>query len=220
MITMKTVQALERVMNRIDNVAGICKPFEGDRIRGYLFEMRQIIEEIRCEVLSQEPAAQPFYKILAVDFDGCLCDSRWPDTGDPIQEVVDAVKRRRDEGWKTILWTCRSGEALEKAVRWCEDQGLVFDAVNDNIQEMKDLYGNDTRKVSATEYWDDRAVHVGISHEGTSVTGTSVGEWIEDHTEICCPACGKRFTDEVTCCDIYGWPWRFCPGCGNRIGGD
>lgn len=45
-----------------------------------------------------------------------------------------------------------------------------------------------------------------------------VGDWVEDRTEIYCPACGQRFTDEVMCCDIYGWPWLFCPKCGNRIG--
>lgn len=145
--------------------SGVC-PNAKEMANHYIEKLNEVEMEIRTTIWNLEPAAQPFYKILAVDFDGCLCDSHWPDTGDPIQEVVDAVKRRQDEGWKTILWTCRSGEALEKAVRWCEDQGLVFDAVNDNIQEMKDLYGNDTRKVSATEYWDDRAVHVGISHEG------------------------------------------------------
>ena len=31
-------------------------------------------------------APQPY--IIAVDFDGCLCDSYWPELGEPIPEVL------------------------------------------------------------------------------------------------------------------------------------
>ena len=30
--------------------------------------------------------------------------------------------------------------------------------MNENLPEFKEAWGNDTRKVGATEYWDDRAV--------------------------------------------------------------
>lgn len=40
---------------------------------------------------------------------------------------------------------------------WCDQRDIRLDAVNDNLQEMKDFFGNDTRKVFANEYWDDRA---------------------------------------------------------------
>ena len=33
----------------------------------------------------------------------------------------------------------------------------MFDSVNDNIPEKIAMYGGDTRKVFADEYWDDRA---------------------------------------------------------------
>lgn len=105
-----------------------------------------------------EPCGVP---ILAVDFDGCLCDSSWPELGDPIMPVLSAAKRRQEQGWKIILWTCRCGEALQKAVEWCRDWGLVFDAVNDNLPEVKAAYGGNSRKITATEYWDDRAAYMG-----------------------------------------------------------
>lgn len=38
--------------------------------------------------------------------------------------------------------------------------GLHFDAVNDSLPSWKKFYGNDTRKVGATEYWDDKAYRV------------------------------------------------------------
>jgi hypothetical protein len=50
-----------------------------------------------------EPCGVP---ILAVDFDGCLCDSSWPELGDPIMPVLSAAKRRQEQGWKIILCTC------------------------------------------------------------------------------------------------------------------
>lgn len=49
---------------------------------------------------------------------------------------------------------------LQDAVDWCYNRGLKFDAVNDNLEENKEHFGNNTRKVFADEYWDDKAVPV------------------------------------------------------------
>lgn len=57
---------------------------------------------------------------------------------------------------KLILWTCRDGEKLTKAVEWCKLRGLEFDAVNQNLPEVIEQYGGDTRKISADEYIDDK----------------------------------------------------------------
>lgn len=64
------------------------------------------------------------------------------------------------DGGKVILWTCREGKMLEEAVLWCLNRGLRFDAVNDNLPELKEAFGNNTRKIYADEYWDDRSVPV------------------------------------------------------------
>lgn len=45
---------------------------------------------------------------------------------------------------------------LRKAVEWCEEKGLIFDAVNENLPEIVDSFGSDTRKIFANEYIDDR----------------------------------------------------------------
>lgn len=94
-------------------------------------------------------------KIYAVDFDGTLCDSIWPDCGEPIQFMIDAVKQLQNEGNKIILWTCRTGKALDDAVEWCKSQGLIFDAVNDNLPEIIEEFGSNNRKVFANYYIDD-----------------------------------------------------------------
>lgn len=68
------------------------------------------------------------YKTLAVDFDGTLCFSRWPEVGQPNTEFINFLKVWRSKGNKLILWTCRTGQALEVVVKWCEGHGLYFDA--------------------------------------------------------------------------------------------
>jgi hypothetical protein len=96
-------------------------------------------------------------RAIAIDFDGCLCHNRWPEIGEPYIDVIEAAKAERASGTKLILWTCRCGELLEEAVDWCAGHGLVFDAVNEQVPELLNRYGTDSRKVFAEEYWDDRA---------------------------------------------------------------
>ena len=98
--------------------------------------------------------------VIAVDFDGCLCCHRWPEIGKANTEAIMELRRRVAQGDRIILWTCREGELLDQAVAWCSDHGLVFDAVNENLPESIAAFGNDCRKVSADEYWDDRAIMV------------------------------------------------------------
>lgn len=101
-------------------------------------------------------------KTIAVDFDGTLHDysKPYPAIGKPNLYVIGRAIAARNGGAKLILWTCREGEALQAAVDWCRERGLEFDAINDNLPELKALYGNNPRKVAADEYWDDKNVMV------------------------------------------------------------
>ena len=94
-------------------------------------------------------------KIISVDFDGTLDESAWPDIGAPNKRLIQYLINCRKHGIKVILNTMREGELLDKAVEWCRGQGLEFDAVNDNLPEMKELFGNNPRKIAATYYIDD-----------------------------------------------------------------
>jgi len=95
-------------------------------------------------------------KIFAVDFDGTLCKSMYPGIGEPIIENIEFIKKLKEKGNKIILWTCRTNKELEEAVAWCADTGLVFDKVNENLDESIEKYGGDTRKVYADFYMDDK----------------------------------------------------------------
>ncbi len=97
------------------------------------------------------------YVIYAVDFDGTLCESVFPGIGSPNMTLINHLIKRRKQGNKIILWTCRCGERLKDAVEWCRGYGLEFDAVNENLQEMIEWHGNDCRKIFADVYIDDKA---------------------------------------------------------------
>lgn len=97
-----------------------------------------------------------FPSILAVDFDGTLVENQFPGIGKFNSDVVEAVMTYKMLGWKVILWSCRTGTMLEDAVKACAQIDLTFDAVNDNLPEVKSYFGENTRKVFANLYWDDR----------------------------------------------------------------
>lgn len=92
--------------------------------------------------------------IYAIDFDNTLAYGTYPECGTPNIRLIDWLIRRKKEGNKLILWTCRQGKPLEDAVKWCEEQGLFFDAINENLPEMIEKYG-DSRKLFAHYYIDD-----------------------------------------------------------------
>lgn len=98
-----------------------------------------------------------FPPILAVDFDGTLVENQFPGIGKPDHVIAGAVRAYQEMGWKIILWTCRTDEMLQEAVDFCKEQlGIEFDAVNDNLPEVQQYFGGNTRKVFANLYWDDR----------------------------------------------------------------
>jgi len=97
------------------------------------------------------------FKIIATDFDGTLCENKWPEIGEPNDEVIEYLKKQQKGGdVKLILWTCRVDYELMNAINWCNERGLEFDAINKNIPEVLEWLGTDSRKIFAHEYIDDR----------------------------------------------------------------
>lgn len=109
--------------------------------------------------------------IIAVDFDGTIVENSFPEIGKQIYvdnvSMVSHLIKLQKEGHKVILWTCRCGKSLEEAVSFCLKRGLIFDAVNDDLDEIKEQYKDGmewwyknltARKVYADVYIDDKAV--------------------------------------------------------------
>ena len=97
-------------------------------------------------------------KVFGVDFDGTLSFGQWPDVGPANEELIMFLQNRRRQGDKVILWTCREGQELDVAVSWCKEQGLEFDAINDNLPDVIHKYGINSRKISCDFYIDDKAI--------------------------------------------------------------
>lgn len=113
--------------------------------------------------------------IIAVDFDGTLVEDKFPLIGEPKKSKVDKgtfiddLIKIQNRGHKLILFTCREGEFLEEAVKFCKEKGLVFDAVNENLRStLKWWNGKVSRKPFANVYIDDRAVNLMGYHKDVS----------------------------------------------------
>lgn len=120
-------------------------------------------------------------KIIAVDFDGTLCEKNWPEIGEPKTEVIEYLKDRQRNGDRLILWSCRVNEMLQKAVEWCRERGLIFDAVNENLPEIVESFGSDSRKIFANEYIDDRSFPLSACREKSGMES-----WVEKEIQIAC----------------------------------
>ena len=106
--------------------------------------------------------------IIAVDFDGTICENRWPNIGTPNKKLIKRLIDLRSQGHKLILWTMRTDKPMEingetrklllEAVDFCEQQGLIFDSINEPDPENAKTFGNDSRKIYADIYIDDHNV--------------------------------------------------------------
>lgn len=93
---------------------------------------------------------------IAVDFDGCLCENRFPYIGKANDALIQSLLLAQEDGHKIILWTCRDGDLLEAAVDWCDEHGLIFDAINRNYGAVRS--GTGRKKIVADLYIDDRSM--------------------------------------------------------------
>lgn len=102
-------------------------------------------------------------KILSIDFDGTIVNHAYPKIGDPMPLAFEVMKELKENGWKLILWTCREDDGfkidkqyLRDAVKFCENNGVVFDAVNSTIEEEDFRSENSLkRKPYCTHFIDD-----------------------------------------------------------------
>ena len=96
--------------------------------------------------------------IIAIDFDGTLHTGKWPAIGLPAPYAVEMMQKLKADGHYLIIWTCREGERQTEMVNWLMDKQIPFDRINDNVSVQMELYGNNSRKVYAHLYVDDKQV--------------------------------------------------------------
>lgn len=96
--------------------------------------------------------------IIAVDFDGTIVEDKYPQIGKERPFAVATLKQLMKDGHYLILWTVRKGEKLDDAVKWCEDRGIRFFAVNKDYADDELDQLHHSRKIKADLFIDDRSV--------------------------------------------------------------
>ena len=95
---------------------------------------------------------------IAVDFDGTIVEDRYPEIGKERPFATATLKQLVKDGHHLILWTVREGSRLEEAVKWCEERGVRFFAVNRDYEDDELTSNHHSHKVKADLFIDDRNV--------------------------------------------------------------
>lgn len=95
--------------------------------------------------------------IIAVDFDGTIVEDSYPSIGKPKLFAFETLRKMQEEGHRLILWTYRAGRKLDDAVKFCEENGIEFYAVNKSYPEER-FNDKVSRKIHADLFIDDRNV--------------------------------------------------------------
>ncbi|MDL2308529.1 hypothetical protein LJC68_03320 [Bacteroidales bacterium OttesenSCG-928-B11] len=96
--------------------------------------------------------------IIAIDFDGTICQNEYPGIGALYADAKKVINQLHEDGHYIIIWTCRENERLLTAVNWLLENGIKFHRINDHQPENLAKYGGNTRKVYAHLYIDDKQV--------------------------------------------------------------
>lgn len=154
--------------------------------------------------------------IIAVDFDGTLFEDAYPSIGAPKTDVIDFIKYHKSVGDTIILWTCRYGSDLAKALAACTEVGLTFDCVNENAVFDHDRYSGESRKIYADIYIDDHGMHPVRDFSSKDSCRFSIKSQDGITTLISCDKCES----------VFDWDWviahdgefpNFCPSCGSSV---
>lgn len=93
--------------------------------------------------------------VLCIDFDHTLCNSDYPKCGDEIKPICDYIRYIQQTPYmEIILWTCRSGDTLIDAIKWCKEHGITIHQVNRQGYFDDTLY-TESRKVFCNCLIDD-----------------------------------------------------------------
>jgi hypothetical protein len=98
---------------------------------------------------------------IAVDFDGTCVTHEYPEVGKDIG-AVPILKKLVNNGHKLILFTMRSGEELQDAVEWFQENEIPLYGVNENPSQKE---WTDSPKVYANLYIDDAGINTPLKFE-------------------------------------------------------
>jgi hydroxymethylpyrimidine pyrophosphatase-like HAD family hydrolase len=125
-------------------------------------------------------------KLICIDFDGTICDFKFPEIGDPKPGVKEALQSFRDMGYRIVIYTCRTCRflpeifhpdeidipqnartvMLRKGVRdmkdWLDQHEIPYDEIDDGM----------LGKPLANAYIDDKGIRFDNNWK-------EIQEWVE-----------------------------------------
>lgn len=98
--------------------------------------------------------------LIAVDFDGTIVEHKYPQIGEERPFATEILRKLIADRHKVVLWTLRTGDLLDEAVKWCADRGVNFYAINNEHSQMFDEAKDPSFscKLNADVWIDDRNV--------------------------------------------------------------
>lgn len=99
--------------------------------------------------------------VVAVDFDGTITlDSHIGGRlvlNPGCREVLHDLHKN---GVSLVLWTCRTDSWLQEALSFLDKEDLLkyFSSINSQADVVKEVYGDNARKVGADYYIDDKNI--------------------------------------------------------------
>lgn len=96
--------------------------------------------------------------VISIDFDGTICENRYPQMGEPLPNAKQVINYWYDRGHTIIINTCRTGHYEEHAKSYLNYHGIRYNYMNENDPKLIEKYMSDTRKISADVYLDDRTL--------------------------------------------------------------
>ena len=118
--------------------------------------------------------------ILGIDFDETIVRGKYPAIDGLMPYAKETINALKQQGHYIIINTCRSGDELLKAINYLLEHGIAFDRVNDNHPEQTRLYNNNSRKIYAHVYIDDKNLH---GFPGWKVVGEEVARMEQEYKQ-------------------------------------
>ena len=92
---------------------------------------------------------------IGIDFDGTMVEHKYPEIGKPLEDAVETCHDLMEAGHKIILYTMRSGERLQQAVEYMQENEIELYAINENPTQH---HWTSSPKIFCNIYIDDAAL--------------------------------------------------------------
>lgn len=103
---------------------------------------------------------KPLHKaVLAIDFDKTIAHTEYPKIHHLHDNAKDVINRLYDQYFYIIIWTCRSGSYVDDVATYLKNHNINYHLINEQHPYLKYRFNNDTRKISADIYIDDKDIH-------------------------------------------------------------